>query len=140
MVDNLYSLVEVVLGTSLLLWGVALVIHVKSAQTMIDFIVDDNYSPIFTYIVASVFLSGGLAIVWIHNEWVFDFPVIVTLIGWVWTIKCFLWLIIPGTLRKVLKTLQPFLKNHWFIRGYGAFIAVLGKLIIFSYVNGGSLL
>ena len=140
MVDNLYSLVEVVLGTSLLLWGVALVIHVKPAQAMIDFIVDDQYSPIFTYIVAAVFLSGGLAIVWIHNEWVFDFPVIVTLIGWVWTIKCFLWLIIPGTLRKVLKTLQPFLKNHWFIRGYGAFIAVLGKLIIFSYVNGGSLL
>ena len=140
MVDNLYSLVEVVLGTSLLLWGVALVIHVKSAQAVIDFIVDDNYSPILTYIVASVFLSGGLAIVWIHNEWVFDFPVIVTLIGWVWTIKCFLWLVIPGTLRKVLKTLQPFLKNHWFIRGYGAFIAVLGKLIIFSYVNGGSLL
>ena len=140
MVDNLYSLVEVVLGTSLLLWGVALVIHVKSAQTMIDFIVDDNYSPIMTYIVASVFLSGGLAIVWIHNEWVFDFPVIVTLIGWAWTIKCFLWLVIPGTLRKVLKILQPYLKNHWFIRGYGAFIAVLGKLIIFSYVNGGSLL
>jgi len=140
MVDNLYSLVEVVLGTSLLLWGVALVIHVKSAQAMIDFIVDDKYSSIFTYIVASVFLSGGLAIVWIHNEWVFDFPVIVTLIGWIWTIKCFLWLVIPGTLRKVLKTLQPFLKNHWFIRGYGAFIAVLGKLIIFSYVNGGSLL
>ena len=139
MVDNLYSLVEVVLGSSLLLWGLALVIHVKPAQTVIDFIMDDS-SELFTYVVAAVFLTWGLAIVWIHNEWVFDFPVIVTLIGWIWTIKCFLWLIIPGLLRKALKPLQPFLKNHWFIRGYGVFIALLGKLIIFSYVNGGSLL
>ena len=140
MVDNLYSLVEVVLGSSLLLWGAALVIHVKSAQAVIDFIVDDDSSVLLTYIVAAVFLTWGLAIIWIHNEWVFDFPVIVTLIGWIWTIKCFLWLVIPGFLRKVLKILQPYLKNHWFIRGYGVFIAVLGKLIIFSYVNGGSLL
>ena len=131
MVDNLYSLVEVVLGTSLLLWGVALIIHVKSAQTVVDFIVNDDDSTVLIYIVAAVFLSGGLAIVWIHNEWVFDFPVIVTLIGWIWTIKCFLWLVIPGTLKKVLKIFQPFLKNHWLIRGYGAFIAVFGRFNCF---------
>ncbi|MCY4513213.1 MAG: hypothetical protein OXB86_05955 [Bdellovibrionales bacterium] len=140
MVDNLYSLVEVVLGSSLLLWGMALVIHVKSAQAVVDFIVNDETSFTLTYIMAAVFLSWGLAIIWIHNEWVFDFPVIVTLIGWLWTIKCFLWLVIPGPLRKGLKILYPILKNHWFLRGYGAFIAVLGALIIFSYVNGGSLL
>ena len=139
MVDNLYSLVEVVLGTSLLLWGVALVIHVQSAQAFIDYVVDDDSSSVLTYIVAAMFLSWGLAVVWIHNEWVFDFPVIVTLIGWIWTIKCFLWLIIPKYLRKVLKTVQPVLKNHWFIRGYGAFIAILGGLIVLSYINGALL-
>ena len=140
MVDNLYSLVEVVLGTSFFLWGVALIIHVKSAQAAIDFIMDDESSNVLIYLMAALFLSWGLAIIWIHNEWVFDFPVIVTLIGWVWTIKCFLWLIIPGPLKKGLKVLYPVLKNHWFLRGYGAFIAVLGALIIFSYLNGGTLL
>lgn len=139
MVDNLYSLVEVVLGTSLLLWGVAFVIHVQSVQAIIDYVVDDDSSLILIYILAGVFLSGGLAIVWIHNEWVFDFSVIVTLIGWIWTIKCFLWLVVPQYFRKVLKTFQPVLKNHLVIRGYGAFIAVLGALIVLSYVNGALL-
>ena len=140
MVDNLYSLVEVVLGTTLILWGAAVMIHVRSAQAVMDFVLkEEGLSPVFTYAFTAALLPWGLAVIWIHNEWIFDFPVIVTLIGWVWTIKCFLWLTIPGFLRKVLKPLRPVLKNHWFLRGYGVFIAVLGGLIILSYSNGGIL-
>ena len=140
MVDNLYSLVEVVLGASLILWGAAVVIHVRSAQAVLDFLLgDEGLSPVFTYIFTAALLPWGLAVVWIHNEWVFDFPVIVTLIGWIWTVKCFLWLVIPDLLRKFLKPALPALKNHWFLRGYGVFIAILGILIILSYSNGGIL-
>ena len=136
MVDNLYSLVEVVLGFSLLLWGVALVIHIRSAQTIIDFIVDDEMSPIWTYTLSSLMLFCGLVVVLVHNEWVFDIPVIVTLVGWIVTIECFLWIVIPKQLRQVVKKLQPVLRNHIFLRGYGTLIAILGALIVLPYITG----
>ena len=135
MVDNLYSLVEVVLGASFLFWGLALLIHVKSAQAALDFLLEDRLSPVFIYLLASMLLPWGLAVVWIHNEWVFDFPVIVTLIGWVWTGKCFLWLTAPEQMKQIFKSVQPFLKKPLFIRGYGVFVAILGGLILLSYVN-----
>ena len=136
MADNLYSLVEVVLGTSLLLWGVALVIHIRSAQAIIDFIVDDVSSPIWTYTVSSLSLVCGLIVVWVHNEWVFDIPVIITLVGWIVTIECFLWIVIPEFLRKVVKKLRPLLKNPIFLKGYGILIAILGTLIVSPYITG----
>lgn len=136
MADNLYSLVEVVLGLSLLLWGVALVIHIRSAQAIIDFIVDDEMSPIWTYTVSALMLFCGLVVVLVHNEWVFDIPVIVTLVGWIVTIECFLWIVIPQQLRQVVKKLQPVLRNHIFLRGYGVLIAILGALIVLPYITG----
>ena len=136
MVDNLYSLVEVVLGTSLLLWGVALLVHIQSAQALIDFIIDDVQSPIWTYTVAAVGLICGLAVVWAHNEWAFSPSGIVTLIGWIVTIECFLWIVFPWQARQAVKKLGSFLKSPVFLRGYGAVITVLGALIVWPYITG----
>ena len=135
MIDNLYSLVEVVLGSSLLIWGLALVINVKPVQQFLNFFLKDNLSPIFIFVVASLLLPLGLSVIWIHNEWVFDFPVIVTLVGWAVVIKCFLWMVLPKQLVKIIKWMQPILNNPWFIRGYGLLCLILGAFITKPYFS-----
>ena len=134
MVDSLYSLVEVVLGSSFILWGIALAVNTRSLQDFLDFLTHHELSPHATYILASLLLPWGLSIVWLHNEWAFDFPVIVTLVGWAWVIKCMLWLMFPRVLKKAYNWLVPTLQNPWFIRGYSAVLIVLGWLVLKPYL------
>ena len=75
------------------------------------------------------FLPFGLIIILGHNLWVADWRIIVTLIGWLATIKCILYLLFPRWSAFLLNWSDMFLRRYLTVGG--AIIAVLGMLLAF---------
>lgn len=84
---------------------------------------------------ALIFLAGllaflpGLAIVLTHNVWVFDWRLIITIIGWLGLIGGTFRLLFPMQVQAIGTAM---LGHSGFIRGAGVAVALLG-LILASY-------
>jgi hypothetical protein len=76
-------------------------------------------SPTLIYFSALIAVIFGTLIVLFHNIWVQDWPVLITLIGWIGMIKGTIFLIFP----KSLKMWKPVLDNNTGLM-IGGFIAV----------------
>ena len=135
MIMDIYSLVECILGGVLFLWGLAAVCNVLTFQNAVNILFKkDELSSFLTHLFALMILPLGLAIVFTHNDWVLDFPIIVTVIGWVWTVKATLWLIIPRLMKKAFLPVVPYILNTWFIRIYGTVLMAIGLFIFYPYI------
>ena len=60
------------------------------------FIENFSKSPALTYMGASFSLIIGLLIVLVHNMWIWRWPVIITIFGWLALIKGIILVIFPG--------------------------------------------
>lgn len=78
---------------------------------------------------ASFGLLIGLFIIVIHNRWVFDLDVIITLLGWIIAIKSVLWLAIP---EEMLAFTRALYRSNW----YYVFIIILALIGIFLILKG----
>jgi hypothetical protein len=78
-----------------------------------------------------VTLPIGLIIIFVHNIWT-GWSIIVTLIGWVLTIKSAFYLLFPQIV-KVFSGLSDEALRRNFLGG-GVFMTVLGALLVFRYV------
>lgn len=86
-------------------------------------------SPTLTYFSALMALFFGTLIVLFHNIWVQDWPVLITLIGWIGMVKGTIILIFP----KSLKIWKPLLdQNTGLMIGGLIAIAIGGVLGYFS--------
>jgi hypothetical protein len=47
------------------------------------------------YVFGALALTGGLAIVLTHNVWIWDWPVIITIIGWLMMVRGTLRIVVP---------------------------------------------
>jgi len=75
------------------------------------------------------FLPFGLIVILGHNLWVADWRVIITLVGWLATIKCVLYLLFPRWSAFILNWSDMFLRRYLTVGG--AIIAALGMLLTF---------
>ncbi|MEN8108252.1 MAG: hypothetical protein ABFS22_09620 [Pseudomonadota bacterium] len=73
-------------------------------------------------------LALGLAIVISHNVWIFGWPVVVTLFGWIMVIKSTLFLLFPGLISLFDGWSDAFLSN-W-IRVAGIVLALIGAGLV----------
>src|SRR5262245_15127343 len=55
-------------------------------------------------LLGAISLPFGLAIVLGHNVWVWGLPVIVTVLGWLITLKCTIYLLVPWAHRRAMPT------------------------------------
>ncbi|KTD35862.1 Integral membrane protein (PIN domain superfamily) [Legionella nautarum] len=78
---------------------------------------------------ASFALIIGLFIIVIHNRWVFEPDVVITLLGWIITIKSILWLAIP---EQMLAFTRGLYRSNW----YYVFIVILALIGIFLILKG----
>ena len=65
------------------------------------FIENFSKSPALTYMGASFSLIIGLLIVLVHNMWIWRWPVIITIFGWLALIKGIILVIFPGSAVKL---------------------------------------
>ncbi len=76
-----------------------------------------------------LFLPWGLVVVFGHNLWVANWTVIITVIGWLITTKCVLYLLVPGWSNFVKQWSDEFLQRY--IQIAGGVEAMLGGILLF---------
>ncbi len=84
---------------------------------------DDGQFFLFGGMVAFV---AGFALVNSHNVWVADWPVVITVFGWIALIKGIALFIFPGVMMDMTRS---FLKNDRFISGGGVLALVIGLVL-----------
>ncbi|MBC6415688.1 MAG: hypothetical protein GDA46_04775 [Bdellovibrionales bacterium] len=131
MILDLYSLIQKVTGSSLVLWGFALLVNPNIIQALYKTFTNKEDNEALIYLTAGMFLTFGLIIVWIHNDWFFSPALIITLIGWILIVKTMFWIVLPSVMIRITKKLSPFILNKWFILSYGVFLVILGTVILF---------
>jgi hypothetical protein len=82
-----------------------------------------SYAPL---VIGTLTLPLGLFVVLTHNVWVLDWPVVVTVCGWGWTVKSVLYLVRPQVGNAVAR--EGIRKERNFVVA-GAVLAGLGLIL-----------
>lgn len=130
MLIDMYSLVENVAGSLLIIWGLANMLNKSIIQSFFDTFTNREKNETLVYLTASMFLTLGLITIWVHNDWYWSPAIIVTVLGWVLTVKTSLWLFFPKQLFKLTKQFSTLAVNLWFRLAYGLVSIILGALIL----------
>ena len=85
-------------------------------------------------LVAFTSFPIGALIVSFHQVWE-GLPMIVTILGWGWTIKGALYFIFPALGRRMLQRVSP--ERAWEFAVAGGAFLLLGGLLIYSLLNRG---
>ena len=133
MLNDMYSLVESVVGSALLIWGVALLVNKHIIQSFFDTFTNIEENETLSYLTASMFLILGLIIMFVHNDWYWSFGIIVTVLGWILFFKASLWLFFPKTLSRLAKKFSHLVLAGWFRFVYGGIITLLGLIVLSKY-------
>jgi hypothetical protein len=118
------------IGPVALAVGIAVFLNTTGLRTMADEVMRSR---------AAVFISGvlsmvaGLAIVLTHNLWVANWPVIITLIGWIGTITGAARIVCPGRIAEIGR--NAIQHKYGFMIGGGIWLAVGAILIVFGYFH-----
>ena len=132
MVDDMYLLVEKLTGSSMILWGAAVLANPNIILSLYKTFTKKEENETLIYITAGMFLTFGLIIVWTHNEWYLTPSLLVTLIGWILVFKAMLWILFPSFLIKFTKKFFPLISNKWFTVIYSLLLIGLGLFILFT--------
>jgi Co/Zn/Cd efflux system component len=91
-------------------------------------------SPALLYLAGVLTMTTGLAIVLNHNVWVANWPVLITILGWLGVIGGAVRMALPDITRKVGDSM---LRNDMALRIGGAGWLALGALLcFFGYFRG----
>ncbi|MCZ0933478.1 MAG: hypothetical protein OXJ52_10070 [Oligoflexia bacterium] len=130
MLIDLYSLVENVIASSLIIGGIAFLVNSHIPRSLFDAFTDIKNNEVLIYLTAWMFLILGFITVWVHNDWYFGYSIIITLFGWILVIKASLWLLFPRHLIHLAKKMSFIVKSHWFRIVYGLALLLIGAFIL----------
>jgi uncharacterized membrane protein len=113
-----------ILGLYCLIIGLGGLLHIKSYQRIIDGFVANAALVYFSGVFA---LLLGLLVIQCHNIWTLNWRVIITLIGWMSTLKGMYLIFVPGSLAQVAKF---YLKFPILLTFHMILLLVLGSILI----------
>ena len=109
--------------------------HVLQPRMWVDFFIYlREKGETGVVVVALLHLPFGALIVSTHNIW-HGLPMIVTIIGWGWTLKGTLYLLYPKHALRMFQLVSH--KRAWHFVAGGAALIVVSLLIIYSLLNPG---
>lgn len=114
------------MGPVTLVIGVALLLHPEEYQKIIK---ELNTSHGMVLLAGTVALVAGTAIVLAHNLWVRDWPLLITLLGWMMILSGLMRLLAP---RHVIVWGQRLLSGPNAFRLAGVFYLLLGAALSYS--------
>ena len=85
-----------------LMWVIFGLSHLLHARLWVALLYPFKEKPEGGFVLALLGLPFGLIMILGHNIWVWDIPVIVTIAGWVTTLKSVIYLLFPTTHRRVM--------------------------------------
>ncbi|HLL27079.1 MAG TPA: hypothetical protein VKT73_05450 [Xanthobacteraceae bacterium] len=116
------------IGPFLAVCGVAMIFNTDAFRVIGEEIIK---SPAFIYFAGLFALVAGLAIVNTHNEWVVDWRVTITLLGWLCLIAGVVRLVFPRFVETLGTSALASISNSW-IAGEGVVILALGTWLSFK--------
>lgn len=121
-------LIERVIAVGLLVVGLS---HWLRANLWADLFEEWRQNRFLPFYLGWLYLQVGTVIAFGHNVWAWDMVVIVTLMGWAWTIKGALYLLWPNLLARVVEKNLTDGQNHARkFAAVGAFMALVGALLV----------
>ena len=121
-------LIERVIAVGLLVIGLS---HSLQAKLWADLLEECRRNRFLPLYLGWLYLQLGTVIAFGHNVWAWDLVVVVTLLGWAWTLKGILYLLWPNLLTRVIKKKMAAGQNH--TRKFalvGGFMAIIGALLV----------
>jgi|GEM_PF-662174 hypothetical protein len=121
-------LIEQVVSVGLLVIGLSYCVR---AREWLGCFVEWRRNPSFPLYLGWLYLQVGSVIAFGHNVWRWDLVVIITAMGWLWTLKGVVYLLRPSVLGTILDKMMPAV-NHpeRKMAAVGAFMAVVGALLV----------
>lgn len=105
--------------------------YVVQARAWLRMVRDIMADPTRLFAMMIPFLMLGLLVVATHNVWVFGWPLVVTLFGWIMVLKSVLYLLWPGFIRNFPGWTDEGMLLY--IRCAGSVILVLGAGVVWDY-------
>ncbi len=133
MFTDIYSLTESVVGSALIIWGLALLINKHILQSFVDTFTNIEDNETLSYLTASMFLILGLITTAVHNDWYWSSSLIVTLIGWILILKAGFWLFFPKIAARLAKKMSHLILSSWFRFVSAGGIIFLGLIVLGKY-------
>ncbi len=126
------EMIEKVVSVAFLILGLS---YFYQAKLWVGIATEISEKPEKSLLLTLVFLPFGLIIILGHNIWVWDWPVVITILGWLITVKCAFHLIVPQLAPHLAKLLSKW--SVKFLRQYisicGAVTTVLGALLVYQF-------
>jgi hypothetical protein len=94
------QIVQAVIAPAFVLMGLS---HVVQPELWVRFFETVRQSGLAAVIIPLYTLPIALVLIVGHNVWVWDWSVFLTIAGWAITIKCALYLLVPGFADRVLE-------------------------------------
>jgi uncharacterized membrane protein len=108
---------------------VAAAMMIFNADAYRAIVTDFLKSPALIYVAGFLALLGGLAIVNVHNSWAREWPLFITVIGWLGVIGGIIRMALP----QLIEALGTDIYMHrGFILGAGGFVLLIGGYISFK--------
>jgi hypothetical protein len=119
------------IGPVMALVGVSLIVNEAAFRKMAE---EALRSPALIFFSGMILLPAGLAVVLSHNRWVMDWPVIITLLGWVAVISGALRVFAPDRAARIG---ENFLTRKEVIVVAASFWLVVGAVLsYFGFFSG----
>ena len=88
------------MGPIFVIIGVGLFLNRERYLAVVDEVI---LSKTLLYVFGIMALTGGLAILLTHNVWVWDWPVVITIIAWLMVVRGSLRIVIPQQVEAIAK-------------------------------------
>lgn len=122
------EIVAAVFSWFIFILGLSYLLQAEHWVRMAEFASDrpHRYFPML-----ALMLLLGLTVVLTHNIWVWDWPVLITIFGWMVLSKAVLYLLATSVMSKIATTFMRGPLTGW-IRGTGLVLAVLGAILVYQ--------
>lgn len=122
------EIVAAVFSWFIFILGLSYLLQAENWVRMTEYAPDrpHRYYPMLLFI-----LLLGLTIVLVHNIWVWDWPVLITIFGWLVVTKAILYLLATSLMSELASIMMRGSLTGW-VRGWGAVMAVLGAILVYK--------
>lgn len=113
------------IGMYLMVAGFALIVHAKDLRpTLIELV----KSPALYMLSAFMALLFGSYVIAVHNVWVTDWPVLITILGWLGLVKGMMRILLPD---ESLKMVAACLENKALYTVLISIVFLLGSFLVY---------